>query len=66
MYDYRTKRLEQLNRETHTYNTVGNHHHHSNTGIKHPTNFSNLNRETFAHRNGISVQSIYESYGRQW
>lgn len=66
MRDTRTERLERLNRETHNYNTVGNHHHHSVTGITHPTDFSRLNRETYAHNNKISVQSIYESYGRNW
>lgn len=60
------KNFEQLNRQTHIYNTVGNRHHYINTGIKHPTNFSSLNRETYAHNNKISVHSIYESYGRQW
>ena len=58
--------FNKLNRETWTTNNIGNQHHHTNTGIKHPTNFSNLNRETYAQNNKISVNSIYESMGRNW
>lgn len=58
--------FEKLNRQTWQENNIGNQHHHSNTGIKHPTNFSNLNRETHSSNNKISVNFIYESYGRNW
>ena len=58
--------FDKLNRETWRANNIGNQHHHSNTGINHPTNFSNLNRETYSSNNKISVNSIYESYGRNW
>ena len=58
--------FNKLNRETWNSNNIGNTHHHTNVGIKHPTNFSTLNRETYSQNNKISVHSIYESMGRNW
>lgn len=52
--------FDKLNRETHYYNTVGNQHHYSNTGIKHPVNFDKLNRETYAYKNNTNVAYTYE------
>ena len=50
--------FDRFNRMTKEYNNVGNHHHHSNTGIKHPVNFDNLNRETKEWKNNHSVRSL--------
>ena len=58
--------FEQLNRQTWQHNNIGNHHHHSKTGIKHPTNYNRLNNETFSNNNKISVHEMYERMGRQW
>ena len=58
--------FDKLNRETWIANNIGNEHHLSSTGIKHPVDFSDKNRDTFANNNGISKSEIYASYGRPW
>jgi glutathionyl-hydroquinone reductase len=51
--------FERLNRETWNYNNIGNQHHHSNTGIKHPVDFKAKNEET-------NRYNIYEKMGCPW
>jgi hypothetical protein len=45
------KDFDKLNRETYNYNNIGNQHHYTNTGIKHPTNFEKLNTQTYYENN---------------
>ena len=43
--------FNKLNKETWLHNNIGNQHHYSNTGIKHPTNFNKLNAQTYYENN---------------
>lgn len=66
MYDYRSQRLETLSRETHTYNTVGNHHHPTQTIRKYTTSLERCNAETYTHNNGISLADYYNTAWKKW
>lgn len=49
-----TDKFERLNRETWKHNNIGNHHHHSNTGINHKghqNTFTRLNAQTYWENN---------------
>ena len=66
MYDYRSQRLEELNKETHKYNTVGNHHHPTQTIKRYSTNFERLNAETYCHNNRVSLEDYYNTSWKKW